>query len=57
LLAQDLNKAETARRLGIVPKTIDYHIANLLPKLGFKSFKEAVGWFNTYLADVVEDAP
>ena len=54
LLAQDLDKAETARRLKIVEKTVDYHISNMLPKLGFKSFKEAVVWFNTYLSDMVD---
>lgn len=54
LLVQGVPRVEIARQLEIVPKTVDYHIASLLKKLGVKSFKAAVKWFNTYLPDDLE---
>jgi two-component system, NarL family, response regulator LiaR len=51
LLAQGLDRAETANRLEIVPRTVDYHIANILKKLDVKSHKEAVCWVHKYVSD------
>ena len=54
LLVQGLDRVETAKRLEIVPKTVDYHIANILKKLDVKSHKEAVCWVHKYLSDDLE---
>ena len=51
LLEQGLDRAETATRLEIVPKTVDYHIAHILKKLDVKSHKEAVCWVHKYVSD------
>ncbi len=51
LLVQGLDRMETATRLEIAPRTVDYHIANILKKLDLKSHKEAVCWVHRYLSD------
>ena len=51
LLVQGLNRVETADRLEIVPKTVDYHITHILKKLDAKSLKEAVCWVHKYVSD------
>jgi DNA-binding NarL/FixJ family response regulator len=51
LLAQGLDRVETASRLEIVPKTVDYHIAHILKKLDVKSYKEAICWVHKYVSD------
>lgn len=51
LLVQGLDRAETANRLEIAPRTVDFHIANILRKLDVKSHKEAVCWVYKYIPD------
>lgn len=51
LLVQGLSRVETANHLEIVPKTVDYHIANILKKLDVKSNKEAICWVHKYVPD------
>lgn len=51
LLVQGFDRADTAARLEITPRTVDYHIANILKKLDVKSHKDAVCWFHRYISD------
>jgi DNA-binding NarL/FixJ family response regulator len=56
LLAQGIDRAEIALQMEVVPKTVDYHLSKLHKKLGVKTSKEAIGWFNQYLPeDLVEN--
>lgn len=51
LLAQGIDRAEVAKPLEIVPRTVDYHIAKILKKLGVKSLKDAISWMHEHLPD------
>ena len=42
LIAQGLHNREIATTLGIKNRTVDFHVSNILPKLGVKSRFEAV---------------
>ena len=42
LIAQGLHNREIATTLGIKNRTVDFHVTNILPKLGVKSRFEAV---------------
>jgi len=42
LIAQGLHNREIATTLGIKTRTVDFHVTNILPKLGVKSRFEAV---------------
>jgi len=51
LLVQGLDRIQTADVLKITPRTVDYHIANILKKLDVKSHKDAVCWVHKYISD------
>lgn len=42
LIAQGMKNREIATTLGIKNRTVDFHVSNILPKLGVKSRFEAV---------------
>ncbi|MFN3705917.1 MAG: response regulator transcription factor [Thermoflexales bacterium] len=43
-MAQGLSNKEVARQLGLAPRTVDFHVGNILQKLGVVSRLEAVRW-------------
>ena len=43
-MAQGLSNKEIARQLGLTPRTVDFHVGNILQKLGVVSRLEAVLW-------------
>ncbi|MFN3705920.1 MAG: response regulator transcription factor, partial [Thermoflexales bacterium] len=43
-MAQGLSNREIARPLGLTPRTVDFHVGNILQKLGVVSRLEAVRW-------------
>lgn len=51
LLVQGADKAEAAARLKITPRTVEYHIANILKKLDVKSHKDVICWVHRYISD------
>ncbi len=53
-MVQGLDRLETADNLNIAPRTVDYHIANILKKLNVKSNKDAVCWVHKYVSDDLE---
>jgi DNA-binding NarL/FixJ family response regulator len=54
LLVQGHDRVETAAKLEVSPRTVDYHIANIIKKLDVKSHKDAVCWVHKYIADDLE---
>ena len=44
LIAQGLSSKEIAHQLGLTVRTVDFHVANILQKLGVVSRLEAVMW-------------
>jgi len=54
LLAKGMDSQSIAITLGISPKTISFHITNLLSKLQLKSRQEATVWALKYLSDDLE---
>lgn len=55
LLMQGLNNKTIAEVLCVSPKTVAYHIANILRKIGVTSRQEAVVWFHNHLlGDLVQ---
>jgi len=51
LLAQGLRNQEIADTLGISTRTVEYHVANVLVKLGLRNRAEVAGWLAAW-ADV-----
>lgn len=47
-LVRGLKNADIARELGVTPKTVAFHITNILEKLGVNTRGEAVDWVNQY---------
>lgn len=56
LIAQGLSSKEIARQLGLAARTVDFHVANILQKLGVVSRLEAVLWAKECGSDYHEDA-
>ncbi len=54
LLADGLDNEQIARELVVSPKTIAYHVSNILGKLGVKSRHEATAWLHKYLPENLE---
>ncbi len=54
LLSNGLDNEQIARELVVSPKTIAYHVSNILSKLGVKSRLEATAWLHKYLPDNLE---
>jgi len=51
LLAEGLDNAAIAEALCVTPKTVEYHVTNILSKLGVVSRLEAVVWIHNHLPD------
>ena len=51
LLAEGLDNAAIAEALWVMPKTVEYHVTNILSKLGVVSRLEAVVWIHNHLPD------
>lgn len=54
LLSDGLSNAAIAKIIGITPKTVAYHITNILEKLGVHSRQEATAWAHKNLPDNLE---
>ena len=54
LLVQGFDNAHIARVLTVTPKTVAYHVTNVLEKLEVSSRQEAVAWVHKYLPDNLE---
>ncbi len=57
LLAKGLDSRTISALLDIRPKTVSYHITNILSKLSLKSRQEAMIWALKYLSDNPEQFP
>jgi len=57
LLAEGLDNAAIAEALRVTPKTVAYHVANILSKLGVASRLEAVVWIHDHLPDDLVKLP
>jgi two-component system response regulator NreC len=57
LLAEGLGNAAIAEALCVMPKTVAYHVANILSKLEVVSRLEAVVWVRNYLPDDLVKLP
>lgn len=57
LLAQGSDNATIAEILCVTPKTIAYHVANILKKLGVVSRQEATAWLHTHLPEDLVKIP
>lgn len=51
LLVEGLDNAAIAEALCVTPKTVEYHVTNILSKLGVVSRLEAVVWIHNHLPD------
>jgi DNA-binding NarL/FixJ family response regulator len=51
LLAEGLSNEAIAEALCVMPKTVEYHVTNILSKLGVVSRLEAVVWIHNHLPD------
>ena len=47
LIAAGQSNKEIAHRLTITPRTVEFHVSNILSKLGVASRVEAAVWFRT----------
>lgn len=54
LLVQGMDREDSAAKLKISQRTVDFHIANILKKLDVKSTKDAVCWVHKYISDDLE---
>lgn len=54
LLVQGFDNAHIATMLTVTPKTVAYHVTNILEKLEVSSRQEAVAWVHKYLPDNLE---
>ncbi len=54
LLAEGLDNEQIAGKLVVSPKTIAYHVSNILAKLGLKSRHEATAWLHKYMPEDLE---
>ncbi len=54
LLSSGLDNEEIAEKLVVSPKTIAYHVSNILGKLGVKSRHEAMAWLHKYMPEDLE---
>ncbi len=54
-LADGLDNAAIAEALGVTPKTVAYHVTNLLRKLEVASRLEAAVWFHKHWSDRLRD--
>ena len=54
LLVQGFDNAHIADALSVTPKTVAYHITNILEKLEVSSRQEAVAWVHKYLPEDLE---
>lgn len=54
LLSNGLDNEEIAEKLVVSPKTIAYHVSNILGKLGVKSRHEAMAWLHKYMPENLE---
>lgn len=54
LLVQGFDNARIAKGLTVTPKTVAYHVTNILEKLEVSSRQEAVAWVHKYLPDTLE---
>lgn len=57
LLAEGKDNKAIAQRLGVTTKTVAYHVANVLNKLGVCSRLEAVAWVHENLPDDLVKIP
>jgi len=57
LLTAGLNNAAMAKSLGITPKTIAYHVTEILQKLEVHSRLEAAAWVSKYFPNDLEEIP
>lgn len=57
LLTQGLDNKTIAKTLCVTPKTVAYHITNILSKLDVASRQEAVAWVHTHLPGELEEIP
>jgi DNA-binding NarL/FixJ family response regulator len=55
LMAEGLTNAAIAERLGVAPKTVEYHVTHLARKLGCASRPEAIVWAHHHLKDLDGD--
>lgn len=54
LLANGLDNEEIAEKLSVSPRTIAFHVTNILEKLGVKSRHEAAAWLHKYMLEYLE---
>jgi len=57
LVAEGLSNAAVGEALCVTPKTVAYHVANILSKLEVASRLEAVVWVHNYLPDDLVKLP
>ena len=57
LLAEGMHNAAIAKALCVTTKTVEYHITNILSKLGVASRLEAVVWIRDRLPDALRGGP
>lgn len=51
MLVEGLDNAAITEALCVTPKTVEYHVTNILSKLGVVSRLEAVVWIHNHLPD------
>lgn len=59
LLVEGLGNAAIAETLCVTEKTVEYHVTNILSKLGVASRLEAAAWVHDHIPDDLwnEDSP
>lgn len=57
LLARGLDNAAIAETLGVTTKTVAYHVANILSKLGMRSRLEAAAWVHKHFPEDLVEIP
>ena len=56
-LAEGMDSAHISQRLDISPKTVAFHITNILEKLHVNSRQEAAAWFHKHIPTDLEKLP